>query len=67
MENWCYDKPTLYGFAKHYETGEPLPEELFVKMKEAKNYQVRQLNLRFVIGLYSHVLIFIDLSQCYYE
>jgi len=26
MENWCYDKPTLDGFAKHYKTGEPLPE-----------------------------------------
>ena len=67
MENWCYDKPTLYGFAKHYETGEPLPEELFIKMKEAKNYQVPQLNLRLVIGLYLHVLIFIDLRQCYFE
>merc|ERR1719235_2657617 len=21
MENWCYDKPTLYSFAKHWETG----------------------------------------------
>jgi Peptidase family M3 len=41
MENWCYDKPTLYGFAKHYQTGEPLPLELFEKLKDAKNYQVR--------------------------
>lgn len=39
MENWCYDKPTLYAFAKHYETGAPLPEELFEKVKAAKNFQ----------------------------
>ncbi len=25
MENWCYDKPTVDGFARHYQTGEPLP------------------------------------------
>jgi len=39
MENWCYDKKTLYSFAKHYQTGEPLPEELFNKVKAAKNFQ----------------------------
>jgi oligopeptidase A len=38
MENWCYDRPTVYGFAKHYETCEPLPEELFNKLKEQKTY-----------------------------
>lgn len=38
MENWCYDKPTLYGFAKHFQTGEPLPEELFQKLKASKNF-----------------------------
>lgn len=38
MENWCYDKNTVYGFAKHYETGEPLPEEMFLKLKEQKNH-----------------------------
>ena len=38
MENWCYDKPTVYGFAKHYETGEVLPEELFKKIVAAKNF-----------------------------
>jgi len=38
MENWCYDRATLYGFAKHYSTGEPLPEEMFQKLVAQKNY-----------------------------
>lgn len=48
MENFCYDKRTLYSFAKHYQTGEALPEALFNKVKDAKNFQaglgmIRQL------------------------
>lgn len=48
MENWCYDRNTLYAFAKHYETQEPLPLVLFEKVKAAKNFQagmgmIRQL------------------------
>lgn len=36
MENWCYDRPTVYGFAKHWKTGEKLPEEKFRKLCEQK-------------------------------
>ena len=41
MENWCYDAATVYGagMAVHYETGEPLPRELFDKLCEQKTYQ----------------------------
>jgi len=46
MENWCYDRPTLYGFAKHYSTGEPLPEDLFEKLKAQKNYNAGMQMIR---------------------
>jgi len=38
MENWCYDEATVYGFAKHWETGEPMPKDMFEKLKEQKTY-----------------------------
>lgn len=38
MENWCYDHATVYGFATHWETGEPLPEDMFEKLKAQKIY-----------------------------
>ncbi|WYL97119.1 MAG: M3 family metallopeptidase [Gloeotrichia echinulata IR180] len=38
MENWCYERPTLFGMAKHYETGEPLPEHYYQKLLTARNY-----------------------------
>lgn len=39
MENWCYDRKTLYSFAKHYESGEPLPEELYQRLLAARTYR----------------------------
>ncbi len=46
MENWCYDRPTLLGMTAHYETGEPLPEELFDKLHAARNFQAASMMLR---------------------
>jgi oligopeptidase A len=37
FENWTWNYDMLSTFARHYETGEVLPRELFDKMHEAKN------------------------------
>ena len=58
MENWCWEREALDTFARHYETGAVLPEDLFQKMKRAKtfraaNMQMRQLGFGFVdLGLH---------------
>ncbi|HAG81640.1 MAG TPA: peptidase M3 [Cyanobacteria bacterium UBA12227] len=53
MENWCYDRPTLMGMARHYETGEPLPEHYYQKLLAARHYMsgsgmLRQLHFSLV-------------------
>jgi oligopeptidase A len=53
MENWCMERAALDLFARHYETGEPIREELFQKMYRARtfrgaNQQMRQLGLGMV-------------------
>jgi len=53
MENWCWERESLDLFARHWQTGERLPEELFQKMKRAKtfrgaNMQMRQLGFGIV-------------------
>lgn len=46
MENWCYERPTLFGMAKHYQTGEPLPEHYYQKLLAARNYMSGSIMLR---------------------
>jgi len=53
MENWAYEPEYLNTFAKHYQTGEPIPMELIEKIVAAKNFQagyaqVRQLHFGYI-------------------
>lgn len=46
MENWCWEKEALDLISGHYQTGEPLPEELFNNMLAAKNFQSGMMMVR---------------------
>ena len=48
MENWCWEEEVLGRFARHFETGEPLPGELKARLLRSRHFQkalflVRQL------------------------
>ena len=50
LENWCYEKECLDLFAKHYQTGEPIPGDYIQKIIDSSNFQsglatVRQIGL----------------------
>ncbi len=38
LENWCYEKESLQLFAKHYKTGEAIPENYIEKIKKSANF-----------------------------
>ncbi len=60
MENWCYDPATVLGaasgaatgtgsaggLARHWQTGVPLPQELFDKIRAARTYRAATMTMR---------------------
>ena len=46
MENWCYEPEALALFAKHYETGEIIPQEFVNKIKESASFLEGMATLR---------------------
>ncbi|MFM7674850.1 MAG: M3 family metallopeptidase [Synechococcus sp.] len=46
MENWCYDRATLMGMARHWQSGEPLPEAEYHKLLAARTFMGGSATLR---------------------
>ncbi|MFN7099930.1 MAG: M3 family metallopeptidase [Flavobacterium sp.] len=46
MENWCYEPEALALFAKHYESGEVIPQEYVEKIKESASFLEGMATLR---------------------
>jgi len=46
MENWCYEPEALAVFAKHYETGEIIPQQYVEKIKESASFLEGMATLR---------------------
>ncbi len=46
FENWCWEKNALALLTAHVDTGEPLPEELFNRLINTKNFQSAMAMLR---------------------
>ncbi|WP_026340514.1 M3 family metallopeptidase [Thioalkalivibrio sp. ALJT] len=46
MENWCWEREALDLFARHHETGEPMPEDLFQRLQGTRHFHAALQLLR---------------------
>jgi thimet oligopeptidase len=73
LEEWVQDAPTLQMFAKHYQTGAPIPTELVARMKRADEFARgldvrRQMNYAAVsLAYYDHDPAGLDTTKMFGE
>jgi Zn-dependent oligopeptidase len=46
MENWCFEKESLDRFARHYKSGELIPDELIAGIKASSNFMEATATMR---------------------
>ena len=46
MENWCYEPDLLKSYARHWQTGEPLPDAQIAKLRESRRFQTGLATVR---------------------
>ena len=46
LENWTWEREALSLFSGHYETGEPLPDDLYRRMLAARRFMGGQVQMR---------------------
>jgi len=46
LENWCYEEEALQLFAKHYKTGEAIPLQYIIRIKESSSFLEGMATLR---------------------
>ncbi|MBT3194596.1 MAG: M3 family metallopeptidase [Verrucomicrobia bacterium] len=46
MENWCYHRPALLQMSRHIKTQQPLPDELYQKICDARTFRAASASVR---------------------
>ena len=57
MENWCWEREALDLFARHHATGEPVPIELFSRMRNARTFRAANAQMRQLGFAYSDLML----------